>query len=202
LSLAPEPADALPPFEAESADGRARVVLERLAPEVDAGRFAAKRVVGEPLCAEVDAFTDGHDRVAVVLHWRHADDPDWREQRMAPLVNDRWAATFVPDRLGRWQYRVQAWIDRYGTWLHDLARRPIGDRELPVWFAVGAALVTEAAASARGLQPSGCARSRTRWPGTAPKRPGARSLPRPRPSSCSATTIRGPTRARMRARWN
>jgi starch synthase (maltosyl-transferring) len=151
LSLAPEPADALPPFEAESADGRARVVLERLAPEVDAGRFAAKRVVGEPLCAEVDAFTDGHDRVAVVLHWRHADDPDWREQRMAPLVNDRWAATFVPDRLGRWQYRVQAWIDRYGTWLHDLARRPIGDRELPVWFAVGAALVTEAAASARGL---------------------------------------------------
>jgi starch synthase (maltosyl-transferring) len=135
----------------DAADGRARVVIERLRPEIDAGRFPAKRVVGEPLAAEVDAFTDGHDRVACVLHWRHAEDPDWREQRMTPLGNDRWAAAFVPDRLGRWQYRVQAWVDRYGTWLHDLARRPVGDRDMPIWFAVGADLAREAAGQARGL---------------------------------------------------
>jgi starch synthase (maltosyl-transferring) len=131
------------------AEGRARVVLEALRPEVDAGRFAAKAVVGETVEVAVDAFTDGHDRVAGVLQWRHEDEVGWRERALAPLGNDRWTASFVPDRLGRWQYRVQAWIDRYGSWLHDLERRPAGDPDVPISLETGAALVGEAAAAAR-----------------------------------------------------
>jgi starch synthase (maltosyl-transferring) len=133
-----------------AASGRARVVLERATPEVDAGRFAVKRVLGDAVVVEVDAFTDGHDRVACALRWRHEDDAAWREAPMEALVNDRWRASFTVDRLGRWRYGIAAWIDRYGTWLHDLGRRPVGDADVPVWFLAGAALVREAAASAQG----------------------------------------------------
>ena len=39
---------------------------------------------------------------------------------MHPLGNDRFAATFVPDQLGRWQYQVHGWLDHLGTWRHGM----------------------------------------------------------------------------------
>ncbi len=47
-------------------DGRARVVIEDVAPAVDGGRFAVKRVVGDEVVVEADCFADGHDVVACV----------------------------------------------------------------------------------------------------------------------------------------
>ena len=98
----------------------------------------------------MDAFTDGHDRIACVLRWRHEDDVDWRETPMRPLVNDRWAAGFAAEKLGRYRFQPVAWIDRYGTWLHDLERRPDADPDLAVHFAHGAELVLEAVPQAHG----------------------------------------------------
>ena len=42
-------------------DGRRRVVIEGISPEVDGGRFPAKRTVGDAVHVEADIFTDGHD---------------------------------------------------------------------------------------------------------------------------------------------
>ena len=42
-------------------EGRTRVVIEDVRPSVDGGRFAVKRVVGESVVVECDAFADGHD---------------------------------------------------------------------------------------------------------------------------------------------
>ena len=70
-------------------DGRRRAVIESVRPEVDCGRFAAKRVVGEWVVVEADIFTDGHDRLGAVLRHRAAGEIDWQEVPMEPLVNDR-----------------------------------------------------------------------------------------------------------------
>lgn len=35
---------------------------------------------------------------------------------MEPLANDRWEAQFTVDRIGRWHYTVEGWIDHYATW--------------------------------------------------------------------------------------
>ena len=43
------------------ADGRGRVVIERVSPQIDCGRFPVKRVVGETVVVEADVFADGHD---------------------------------------------------------------------------------------------------------------------------------------------
>src|SRR5206468_11431735 len=32
------------------------------------------------------------------------------------LGNDRWQGTFRPSTLGRWDLRVDGWVDRFGTW--------------------------------------------------------------------------------------
>ena len=64
--------------------GRRRVIIERIQPVIDAGRFPIKRTIGEPVVVEADIFTDGHDLLRAVLRHRWAGDTVWTEVAMAP----------------------------------------------------------------------------------------------------------------------
>src|SRR5688572_25993368 len=130
--------------------GRARVVIESVAPRVDCGRFPAKRSAGEPVRVECDAFTDGHDKISVALRHRRVGTADWHEIDMAPLVNDRWAGEFEVHAIGWHEFTVAAWVDRFATWRYDLKKRVAAGQNVVVDLQIGAALVEEAAASAEG----------------------------------------------------
>ncbi len=71
-----------------------RVVIEAVAPEIDGGRFPIKRVRGESVQVEADVLVDGHDVISAILLFRRAQDEQWRETPMTPLVNDRWRSAF------------------------------------------------------------------------------------------------------------
>lgn len=92
-----------------------RVVVENVTPSVDGGALPAKRVVGQSVNVEADAYMDGHDVVAVELHWKPADESDWQKVPMAPLGNDRWRAAFTPNRVGRWVFTIEAYLDELAT---------------------------------------------------------------------------------------
>ncbi|MBO0745545.1 MAG: DUF3416 domain-containing protein, partial [Candidatus Dormibacteraeota bacterium] len=130
-------------------DGRRRVSIEGIAPQIDCGRFPIKRTVGERVRVEVDLFTDGHDQPAGVVRYRPCQEP-WRETPLTPLGNDRWAAEFTVDRLGPWSYYVEGWIDRFGTWSADLVKRLDAGQEVAVDLKIGAQIVRDAASRARG----------------------------------------------------
>src|SRR3954471_21643314 len=98
---------------------RQRVIVERIQPEIDAGRFAIKRTPGERVVVTADVFADGHDLLAGVLKWRRIDD-DWTEVPLTPGDNDSWTASFVVEHVGTYEYTVEAWIDRFGSWLKGL----------------------------------------------------------------------------------
>src|SRR5262249_8013475 len=66
------------------------VTIEGVKPEIDDGRFPAKRTAGEDVTVSADVHTDGHDALAVVLRFRRACSGEWTETAMAPLGNDRW----------------------------------------------------------------------------------------------------------------
>ena len=102
---------------------KARVVIESITPQVDCGRFPVKRVVGEPVIVEADAFTDGHDVVSCVLLYRAEHAEAWEQVAMSPLHNDRWIARFTPKTMGRYLYTVKAWVDHLATWKRDLAKK-------------------------------------------------------------------------------
>jgi len=110
-------------------DGRRRVVVENVRPEVDAGRFPAKGSIGEPVVVEADIYADGHDQLTAVLRWRRlgGQEARWSEVAMTPLVNDRWRASFEPRQAGTYEFLVQAWIDHFKSWEHDLERRDRAD---------------------------------------------------------------------------
>src|SRR5690349_144236 len=92
--------------------GRARAVIDAVLPVVDGGRFAVKRVVGEPLMVDAHVITDGHDQLRVMLQWQ-AEGGEPHETEMKLLVNDVWQACFTPQAQGRAVYRVEAWVDHF-----------------------------------------------------------------------------------------
>ncbi|MGA8910564.1 MAG: maltotransferase domain-containing protein, partial [Acidobacteriaceae bacterium] len=130
------------------ADGRKRVVIERIDPEIDAGRFAIKRIIGDPVEVEADVFADGHDHVAARLLFRYCEVASWTMVPMLPLGNDRWRARFSVERVGEYLYTVAGWIDPFDTWRRDLEKRIGAGQDIRVDLLHGAQLVEEAAVRA------------------------------------------------------
>jgi starch synthase (maltosyl-transferring) len=132
--------------------GRQRVVIDRVRPEIDGGRFAVKRTVGETLTVEAHVFTDGHDAIGCRLLSRDARATAWSEKVMEPLGNDVWQADLAITTLGRWHYSVTAWVDPFKSWRRDLRKRVDarqGQDEISLELLSGAALITQASERAR-----------------------------------------------------
>ena len=133
-------------------DGRRRAIVEGVTPQLDGGRFPVKRIVGERLVIEADAFADGHDVVTVVLRHRGPDGV-WHEASMETLGNDHWRAAIELTEIGHWEYTVAAWTDAWATWRGDLVKRLDAGQDVTVDLRIGAALVE--AAAARAAVPGG-----------------------------------------------
>lgn len=101
----------------------ARIAIERVAPQVDGGRFPVKRCLGQALKVEADVFMDGHSRLAVELLWKATDEAQWHRVAMRPLGNDRWQGEFAPERLGPHCYTVQAWHDAWASHCEALKKK-------------------------------------------------------------------------------
>ena len=130
-------------------DGRHRVVIARVSPEIDCGRFAIKRVVGETVVVEADVFGDSHDLVACqILYWQ--DGHELQTSPMRPLGNDRWRGEFSVRELGGCRYTVEGWIDHFETWRRDLEKRISGGQDVSVDLLIGAGLIEHAALRASG----------------------------------------------------
>jgi starch synthase (maltosyl-transferring) len=126
-------------------DGRRRVVIEGITPEVDGGRFPAKRTVGDLVRVEADIFTDGHDAIAAALLVHREGSEKWTEIPMDSLVNDRWTASFGVGELGRYGFKVVGWVDHFETWRRDLLKRIAAESDALVDYLIGADLVSDAA---------------------------------------------------------
>src|SRR5436190_9164166 len=129
-------------------DGRRRVVVQGLVPQVDCGRFPVKRVVGDQVEVRADVFADGHEIVAAVVRYRHERERRWREARMRPLGNDRFAGRFPVERLGCYRYAVSGWTDRSAGWRNKLERRGAAGQDGGGELEEGARLVHAAATDA------------------------------------------------------
>ncbi len=124
-----------------------RLAIEAVTPTVDGGDFPVKRIVGEQVTVEADVITDGHDTIAVALLWRTADSEAWTEVPMAPLGNDRFAAAFPLERLGRHVFTIEAWRDAFGSFHHELEAKVNASVPVALEIREGVALVMAATAT-------------------------------------------------------
>jgi starch synthase (maltosyl-transferring) len=120
-----------------------RVVVEGVLPQIDCGRFPIKRVVGETVTVTADIHADGHDVLAAVTMVRRAGEDAWLEILMEPAGNDRWQAAFTAEVLGEYEYTIEGWIDRFGTWRSELSKKFGAGQDVASELLEGAALIRE-----------------------------------------------------------
>ena len=133
-----------------SAEGRTRVAVEGVHPEVDGGEFAVKRIVGDVLTVEANLLVDGHDLVAGEVLYRHLPADIWQSSGMRPIGQGRWRGEFPAEELGEYEYTVRGWIDRFGTWRAEMKKRLAASQDVGVDCLIGAGLVEDAASRADG----------------------------------------------------
>jgi starch synthase (maltosyl-transferring) len=126
---------------------RRRVVIEGVRPEVDEGRYPGKATLGQSILIEADIFADGHDKLAADVLVRSADDGDgWTRIPMEELVNDRWRARFPAADMAGYVFTIEAWVNHFGSWQRDLAKKVDAGQDVSLELLVGAKVI-EAAVS-------------------------------------------------------
>jgi starch synthase (maltosyl-transferring) len=110
------------PLAAESlaAISAPRVMIERVSPSVDFGRYPSKAVVGQPVMVEADIYMDGHERPGAQILWRSESDVHSHSVPMQALDNDRWRAEFTPTTPGLHSFTIEAWLDVWASYRSDL----------------------------------------------------------------------------------
>ena len=127
-----------------------RFVIEAVTPEVDGGRFPIKREVGDTVAVEADIIADGHAKVAAAIRYRHEDEGTWHEAALSFLDNDRWAGQFTVDRLGRYRYTIDAWVDPYQSLLADMLKKANVGQSIDIELQESRDLIEEARERSRG----------------------------------------------------
>ena len=123
-----------------------RIPVLAVAPVVDAGRWPAKAVVGEPVPVRATVFREGHDVVAATAVLVDPAGEVHQQARMTLLApgTDRYGATVVPDAEGPWTFRVEGWSDPYGTWEHDATIKISAEVDVELMLEEGARLFERA----------------------------------------------------------
>jgi starch synthase (maltosyl-transferring) len=109
------------------------IVIDDVHPRTPTG-FPAKAAVGEVVPVSADIFKDGHDILAARVR---VDAQTW------PLVhvgNDRWEGVLVLDDVGSHELVVEAWVDRFSTWRHDVQVKAGAGQDLATELEEGIAL--------------------------------------------------------------
>ena len=128
----------------ESAAAGGAFLIEDVYPAIDGGRFAVKRIAGDPVEVWADIYRDGDAVIRAALIWRREQDRDWQREPMTPQGNDRWCGSFVPSEPGHHVYAIEAWTDEFATWRQGLARKQRSGADIGVDAVEGAGLLTKA----------------------------------------------------------
>jgi starch synthase (maltosyl-transferring) len=120
------------------------IIIERVQPEIDCGRYPIKRVMGDVLQVSADIFKDSHDKIAAVVQYRRKSDSEWQEAEMRLVDNDRWAGEFLLPDNTRYVYTIAAFPDRWATWSDEVSKKHAAGQVVDLELIEGRLILEEA----------------------------------------------------------
>ena len=134
-----------------------RVIIEAVHPQVDGGRFPIKRVVGEKVSVSADIYQEGHNKLAALLKVRKIGTKKWQESPMTQGDNDRWFGEFSVTAIGRWEYSIEAYAERYLSWVDEITKKSVPGANLNSELLEGLVILKQSASNGerQGADPHG-----------------------------------------------
>jgi len=126
------------------------IVIERVSPELDSGRYPVKREVGETFEVWADIFKEGHDLIAAVLKYRTQRSQSWRDVPMRHVDNDRWMGSFLLEENTRYIYTIEAFPDPFRSWAAEVAKKIAVGQDVASELSEGMALLRQTIARLSG----------------------------------------------------
>lgn len=139
------------------------IVIERVQPEIDGGRWPVKREVGDRLEVSADIFKEGHDVLTAVLRYRKVKDGAWQEAAMSHIENDRWTGHFDLHDNTRYLYTIGAFTNTFESWRREANKKSEAGERIDSEFLEGRALVERAAKRAAGTDKARLEEFLSRW---------------------------------------
>ncbi len=130
--------------------GRKRVLIEYVGPQVNAGLFPIKRIVGETVDVNAVIFSDGHDRIRAELLYQTKSGIDYQTKEMNYIINDEWSCSFRINELKNYYYTVRAWLDHFETWREDLRKKVNASQKIDIDLIIGSEMIEAAGERAKG----------------------------------------------------
>ncbi len=119
-----------------------KLVIEHVYPALDRGRHPVKRTLGDVCHVGADIYGAGHSQLAGCVRYRRDDARSWRAVPLRyEYDTDRWHAEFALDRIGRWRFRIEAWVDEFSTWSDWLRKKLDAEQDVSIELLEGADLV-------------------------------------------------------------
>jgi starch synthase (maltosyl-transferring) len=119
----------------------ARIQIQDAWPQTDCGRYPTKAVVGDRVPIWATIFRDGHEVLGAAVKYRPKGTRKWREAPMNEFGSDRWMGHIEVDDVGRWEFTIEAWVDRLASWRWEIRRKVEGGQsDLTSELAEGALL--------------------------------------------------------------
>ena len=104
-----------------------RLGIDEVTPASGGGRYPSKAVIGESIPITALVWREGHDALGATVVWKKFGSAGTGQQlRMVPDGPDhpdRWLTSVAADAEGLWTFRVDAWSDPWGTWLHAITAK-------------------------------------------------------------------------------
>ncbi|MBC8414014.1 alpha-1,4-glucan--maltose-1-phosphate maltosyltransferase [bacterium] len=129
-------------------NGKIRVVIEDVRPQINCGRFPIKRAVGEKVEVTADIFSDSHDIVTARLLYRGPDAVKWSAAPLVYRENDIWSGAFRVTELGRYKYTIEGRVNHFRTWQRDLKKKYDAGQDIAVELQIGTDYINGASARA------------------------------------------------------
>ncbi|HID93451.1 MAG TPA: DUF3416 domain-containing protein [bacterium (Candidatus Stahlbacteria)] len=93
-------------------DRNLKIIIRNVYPELDGGRYPVKSEIDRVFDVYADVLSE--EPVKVWLKYRPKEEgSEWKKVPMQPIGNNRWKGSFTFDKIGRYQYTIEA--DAMGT---------------------------------------------------------------------------------------
>jgi len=124
-------------------NGQQRVVIENVKPQINGGKFPAKRVVKDNFIVTADIYCDSHDIISAELIYKHKNDKEWQSVEMMHVINDQWKGSFELLYLGSYFYTIKARVDHFKSWHRDTLKKIEAGVDYAVDLQVGALIIKQ-----------------------------------------------------------